>query len=51
MAEEVKQDAERVGKPVKVIGGMLVPPEHDAIDDGDGSEFTERGVVLCYESE
>jgi hypothetical protein len=46
-AEEARVDLEKAGKPIKVVGGMLVPAD---VPQEFAGEFPERGVVLCFQS-
>lgn len=45
-SEEIKIDVEKVGKPVKVVGGMCIPSDLGLEAAGEG----DRGIVLCYAS-
>lgn len=45
-SEEIKIDVEKVGKPVKVVGGMCIPSDLGLEVPGEG----DRGIVLCYAS-
>jgi len=45
-SEDLKMDIDKVGKPVKVVGGMAVPSDLGIEVVGEG----DRGIVLCYTS-
>ena len=49
-AEEVRVDLEKSGKPIKVIGGMVIPPEYQNEANAPGGNAGDRGIILCYHS-